>query len=113
VKPFLLLTGLLTAAALRATDTTYLFTYFTGNGEDGLHQAWSEDGYRWQTLNDDRSILAPQVGKDRLMRDPCVTRGRHLPSRMDHRLVGPVHRSRVDPGFSLLVEADGVAGDGE
>jgi lysophospholipase L1-like esterase len=75
VKPFLLLTGLLTAAALRATDTTYLFTYFTGNGEDGLHLAWSADGYRWQTLNDDRSILAPQVGKDRLMRDPCVTRG--------------------------------------
>lgn len=61
--------------AAHANDTVYLFTYFTGNGADGLHLAWSEDGYRWSALKDGGSFLAPQVGKDRLMRDPHVTRG--------------------------------------
>ncbi len=28
----------------------YVFTYFKGNGEDGLHLAYSEDGYKWETL---------------------------------------------------------------
>ena len=60
---------------VHAEDTAYLFTYFTGNGEDGLHLAWSEDGYRWKALNGGSSFLAPHVGKDKLMRDPCVTRG--------------------------------------
>ena len=53
----------------------YLFTYFTGNGEDGLHLAWSRDGLKWEALNDGRSYLAPKVGESKLMRDPCVTRG--------------------------------------
>lgn len=75
MKSILLLTGLLTASVLHAAETSYLFTYFTGNGEDGLHLAWSDDGYRWQTLSGGGSVLAPQVGKDRLMRDPSITRG--------------------------------------
>lgn len=53
----------------------YLFTYFTRNGEDGLHLAWSADGYVWHKLNEGRSYLAPTVGKSKLMRDPCVVRG--------------------------------------
>lgn len=53
----------------------YLFTYFTKNGEDGLHLAASRDGYRWETLNAGRSYLTPSVGTARLMRDPCVVRG--------------------------------------
>jgi hypothetical protein len=53
----------------------YLFTYFTGNGEDGLHLAASTDGYRWEKLNRGASYLAPRVGQSRLMRDPCVVRG--------------------------------------
>ncbi|MEO6005920.1 MAG: glycoside hydrolase N-terminal domain-containing protein [Opitutus sp.] len=72
---FLLLFTALGSARGFAADTAYLFTYFTGNGEDGLHLAWSEDGYRWTALNGGGSFLAPQVGKDKLMRDPCVTRG--------------------------------------
>ncbi|WP_281310214.1 prolyl oligopeptidase family serine peptidase [Flavobacterium flavigenum] len=50
----------------------YVFTYFKGNGEDGLHMAYSEDGYKWNTLKNDTSFLTPEVGKDKLMRDPCV-----------------------------------------
>jgi hypothetical protein len=57
------------------TRAEYLFTYFTKNGEDGLHLAVSTDGYKWEKLNDGASYLAPKVGKSKLMRDPCVTRG--------------------------------------
>jgi beta-xylosidase len=53
----------------------YVFAYFTGNGEDGLHLAGSRDGYRWDALNGGRSFLAPAVGKAKLMRDPCILRG--------------------------------------
>jgi hypothetical protein len=60
------------AAPLRAE---YLFTYFTRNGEDGLHLAASADGYTWERLNDGKSYLSPTVGKAKLMRDPCVVRG--------------------------------------
>ncbi|WP_232727191.1 prolyl oligopeptidase family serine peptidase [Flavobacterium sp. 1] len=54
---------------------TYLFSYFKGNGEDGLHFACSTDGYEWQSLKNDTSFLTPEVGKDKLMRDPCVIKG--------------------------------------
>ncbi|WP_173969109.1 prolyl oligopeptidase family serine peptidase [Flavobacterium bizetiae] len=53
----------------------YVFTYFKGNGEDGLHIAYSEDGYQWNALKNDTSFLTPEVGKDKLMRDPCVIKG--------------------------------------
>ena len=63
------------SAAGRDEATVYLFTYFTGNGEDGLHLAWSEDGYRWEALDGGASFLRPEVGKDKLMRDPHAVRG--------------------------------------
>jgi len=55
--------------------TGYLFTYFTDNGQDGLHLAWSADGYQWAALNDGKSYLTPKVGNSKLMRDPCVALG--------------------------------------
>ena len=60
---------------LSAARADYLFTYFTKNGEDGLHLAASADGYTWAKLNDGHSYLAPRVGQAKLMRDPCVARG--------------------------------------
>lgn len=68
---------LLTAAppAKDLPETCYLFSYFLGNGEDGLHLAWSRDGYQWAALNGGASYLRPAVGKEKLMRDPCITRG--------------------------------------
>lgn len=72
-----LLAFLLLALAIlpcRAADA-YLFAYFTGNGEDGLHLAASADAYHWDKLGGGRSYLAPQVGKSKLMRDPCIVRG--------------------------------------
>jgi len=67
---------LLLSVGLRAGDTAYLFTYFTRNGLDGLHLACSEDGLKWETLNEGRSYLTPKIGaKEKLIRDPCVVRG--------------------------------------
>ncbi|WP_258105083.1 glycoside hydrolase family 43 protein [Marinoscillum sp. MHG1-6] len=53
----------------------YLFSFFQGNGEDGLHLAASTDGLNWKALNNNESFLAPTAGKDKLMRDPCIIKG--------------------------------------
>lgn len=63
-----------------------LFSYFTRNGEDGLHLAFSNDGTTWQALNGGRSLLTPTVmgrgvgwqdwdSRAALMRDPSIVRG--------------------------------------
>ena len=49
----------------------YLFSYFKANG-DGLHLAYSRDGLRWHTIKNDSILLKPEIGKDKLMRDPSV-----------------------------------------
>ena len=56
------------------TSDVFLFSYFTGNGEDGLHFARSEDGARWRRVADGKAFLAPTVGT-KLIRDPSVVRG--------------------------------------
>ena len=54
-----------------ATDR-YVFSYFKGNGEDGLHLAYSEDGLRWRALDGDSQLFKPTVGKEKLTRDPSI-----------------------------------------
>jgi hypothetical protein len=56
-------------------DDVFLFSYFKGNGEDGLHLAYSFNGLAWEPLRHDSSFLTPTAGKDKLMRDPCIVRG--------------------------------------
>lgn len=51
-----------------------LFTSFRRNGEDGLHVAWSKDGYAWTPLKNDKPLLRPEVGGG-LMRDPQILQG--------------------------------------
>ncbi|MCY1722769.1 glycoside hydrolase family 43 protein [Prolixibacteraceae bacterium Z1-6] len=58
-----------------AQNDVLFFSYFKGNGEDGLHLAYSEDGYKWHTLKNDESFLEPVVGESVLMRDPCIIFG--------------------------------------
>ncbi len=53
----------------------YLFSYFVNNGEDGLHLAYSSDGLKWYALKNNASFLTPEVGEDKLMRDPCIISG--------------------------------------
>jgi hypothetical protein len=62
------------SAAATSDSEYYLFTSFRGNGESGLHLAISNDGYRWQPLNQDQPFLRPEVG-GRLMRDPSLAQG--------------------------------------
>lgn len=57
------------------SQEVYLFCYFKNSSTDGLHLASSEDGYTWKALNDDRAILKPTAGVDKLMRDPCIIKG--------------------------------------
>ena len=70
----LLLTLVLLGCNQQEADV-YLFSFFKGNGEDGLHLAASRDGFSWEALNNNQSFLKPQVGKDKLMRDPCIIIG--------------------------------------
>tara|TARA_R110000803_G_scaffold112327_3_gene180694 strand:+ start:1889 stop:2857 length:969 start_codon:yes stop_codon:yes gene_type:complete len=54
--------------------SAYIFSSFRGDGESGLHLAYSQDGLTWTALRDDASFLAPEVG-GKLMRDPCIIKG--------------------------------------
>ena len=64
-----------TATIAQPGNEVYLFSYFKDNGQDGLHLAYSLDGYTWKSLKRDSSFLIPIAGKDKLMRDPCIIRG--------------------------------------
>lgn len=75
VALFMLCVALSGASAAQSPGTAYLFTYFTRNGEDGLHLAWSRDDFTSEAINGGGSYLTPQVGNSKLMRDPCVVRG--------------------------------------
>jgi hypothetical protein len=68
---------MLTENSIAQSDsaTVYIFSYFKNNGQDGLHLAYSLDGYSFTALNNDSSFLRPTVSKDKLMRDPCIIRG--------------------------------------
>jgi len=37
-----------------------------------LHLAYSKDGLKWENLNGGKSLVAPTVGNDKLMRDPFI-----------------------------------------
>lgn len=73
----LFLGGVLAASPFAGVaETAHLFSYFTGNGETGLHLAWSDDGLEWHALNGGEAVLAPSVGeREQLIRDPCIVQG--------------------------------------
>ncbi len=73
--PFITLILITLLGCAKKESEVYLFSFFKGNGEDGLHLATSEDGLNWTALNNNESFLAPEVGKDKLMRDPCIVKG--------------------------------------
>src|ERR1041384_5771967 len=67
-------------------STAFLFSYFTRNGEDGVHLAYSRDGVTWLPLLGGRAEIRPAVTGDgvgwqewntraALMRDPSILRG--------------------------------------
>jgi beta-xylosidase len=66
---------LLLLSCSQKEEEVYLFSYFMGNGEDGLHLASSQDGMKWEALKQNKSFLTPTAGMDKLMRDPCIIKG--------------------------------------
>jgi hypothetical protein len=55
------------------SQDVFLFSYFKGNGEDGLHLAYSYNGRTWTAFRNDSSFFRGTVG-DSLMRDPSIYR---------------------------------------
>lgn len=70
-----LLGALFTVSILPAAEKGYVFSYFIGNGEDGLHLCTSRDGLAWKPVASGKSLLAPAIGEHKLMRDPSILRG--------------------------------------
>lgn len=71
----LLLLQCFTGLYAQSKKSAFLFAYFKDNGQDGLHYAYSNDGFKWTALKNDQSFLNPAVSKDKLMRDPCIIKG--------------------------------------
>jgi hypothetical protein len=55
-------------------EELFLFSYFKAHG-DGLYLAWSEDGFIWHGLNDEKSFITGETGPEKLMRDPFLLPG--------------------------------------
>ncbi len=61
-------------------QAVYLFAYFTdkANNTNGLHFAWSQDGYRWTAIGPEHSFLKSDYGSwgtEKKMRDPFIMQG--------------------------------------
>lgn len=70
------LTSIFSSASAQPTNPTtpvYLFSTFKEGYQDGLRFAFSYDGYHWSNVPG--LFLRAQIGKDRIMRDPSITRG--------------------------------------
>ena len=77
----LLLPGVFSLAKTSSSsDIRYLFAYFTDKNENrnGMHLAWSADGYTWMPIGPEHSFLKCDYGTwyaDKRMRDPFVMKG--------------------------------------
>lgn len=73
MNKFTLLIVLAASLLFSCKKEAYLFTSFREPATDGLHLAYSNDGYHWNNLGG--SYLKPEVG-GKLMRDPSIARGK-------------------------------------
>src|SRR6187402_2395798 len=55
------------------SNKAYLFTSFHEPADKGLRILYSYDGYKWNEL--DTVLLRPQVGNQKVMRDPSMVQG--------------------------------------
>ena len=75
MKKLFLLLALMTLGfpSVMAGEKAYVFSYFDTKKEDaGLCIAYSYDGYHWTAINDNRPVMRPTIGKDKLLRDPSI-----------------------------------------
>lgn len=54
-------------------NKAYLFTSFNEPADKGLRMLYSYDAYHWKSF--DTIFLAPQIGKNKIMRDPSMVQG--------------------------------------
>jgi beta-xylosidase len=65
----------LNASSATVTNNVLLFSFFRGNGENGLYLAFSTNGLQWTELKPPgKSFLESTVG-GKIMRDPCLRLG--------------------------------------
>lgn len=77
----------------------YLFSTFREPADQGLYLAYSYDGYRWTDLGG--PWLKPEVGQQKVMRDPSVVNG---PDGTFHMVWTSSWRG--DPGFGYASSKD-------
>lgn len=58
----------------REPAQVYMFTSFHEPATDGLRLLYSYDGYKWDSIPG--IFLKPDVGKQKIMRDPSIVRGK-------------------------------------
>jgi len=69
----LVITILLFVLITSCNSKAYLFTSFHEPADAGLRMLYSYDGYKWNDL--DTVLLQPQVGNQKVMRDPSMVQG--------------------------------------
>ena len=79
--------------------TGYVFPSFTGNGEDGLHLLVSYDGFKWDEVDDYKSVYLQEEG---LMRDPSICIGGDGKYHMTHTTEWFDHRIAVTHSGDLV-----------
>lgn len=61
--------------SVKVDKSAYLFASFRGNGEDGLHLSWSNDGYHWNVIQNDKSFFLLRSESKRSCETPAFFRG--------------------------------------
>jgi len=72
-KKYTLLSLVLFSLLSCRRNEIYLFSTFREPATEGLYLAWTEDGLHWNDLGG--PFLRPEVGTQKVMRDPSVLRG--------------------------------------
>ena len=72
-KLFLYIIIVVSLFGCKKEKEVYLFTTFREPATEGLYLAYSEDGYHWNDLKG--PWLKPEVGKQKVMRDPSAVQG--------------------------------------
>jgi hypothetical protein len=94
------------AYACRDARDVYLFSSFHEPATEGLRLLYSYDGYNWTDMG--HTFLKPEVGKQKVMRDPSLIRG---PDGIFHLVWTTSWRD--DPGFGYSSSPDLVQWSGQ
>ncbi|MEP4531680.1 MAG: glycoside hydrolase family 43 protein [Cyclobacteriaceae bacterium] len=69
----ILILSVLFFSACQPEKEYYMFTSFKEPATEGLFYLYSEDGYNWTRI--EKSFLKPEVGNQKVMRDPSMAQG--------------------------------------